>query len=198
MFANQKGGVGKTTTTALCAMAYAAASFRVGIRDVDTQASSTHLLTLPAFAESENVTQALPGQTDFDIILVDCPPSVTHAGFQSILPDASLVILVTSSDPLELLTTAQAFAEITRRIAPSKVRLLINRFEKGRRLSASLDEHLERVGLGKVGRLNTKLPRCEDYKRAVLHGWQEVPDGQKREAIHLLSSEIFKIVNRKS
>jgi hypothetical protein len=107
-----------------------------------------------------------------------------------------LVVLVTSSDPLELLTTAQAYNEITRRIASEKVRLLITRFEKGRRLSASLDEHLERVGLGHVGRLNIKLPRCEDYKRAVLHGWHEIPDGQKREAVHLLSSEILKLANR--
>ena len=198
MFANQKGGVGKTTTTALCAMAYAAANFRVGIRDVDPQASSTHLLTLPAFAQSKNVAQALPGQTDFDITLVDCPPSITHTGFQGLLPSAALIVLVTSSDPLDLVTTAQSYADIVRRVPAEKIYLLINRFEKGRKLCASLSSHLEVMGLGKVARLNTMLHRCEDYKRAVLHGWQEITDSDKREAVHILASEIFKIAKRNS
>lgn len=69
-FCSAKGGVGKTTSTALAGVVLSEAGRRVGILDLDLQGASTHLLlgVSPRFPEEDRGIVPLPAATGLSLM----------------------------------------------------------------------------------------------------------------------------------
>jgi chromosome partitioning protein len=113
--ANQKGGVGKTTTTMNLAGAFTDAGYRTYVGDADGQQScmSWAATTDPAnplpFAVGsvgklgKNIGHAIARLADeHDIVIVDCPPNVEDLTTGRVLAVADCTIVPTNSSPLDL------------------------------------------------------------------------------------------------
>ncbi len=88
--ANQKGGVGKTTTAVNLGAALAETGHRILIIDLDPQANATSSFGLQAVEQTEveiarmpnhltrlaETLQPLHADETFDFVLLDCPPSL--------------------------------------------------------------------------------------------------------------------------
>ncbi|HWV27875.1 MAG TPA: ParA family protein [Aeromicrobium sp.] len=77
--ANQKGGVGKTTTTVNVAAAMALRGLRVLVIDLDPQGNASTALNVPHHEGSPGVYEAIVEGTDIDELVSPCPqiPSLT-------------------------------------------------------------------------------------------------------------------------
>lgn len=196
MFANAKGGVGKTTTSALAALGFAAANFKVGVRDTDvTQRSLTRLLERPAFINMPTIKAAPPGTDDVDVILVDSPPRLSDRAFLGAVREADLVCLVTMPSLLELEPTAETFRTFQRELPEKKICILLNALEPGRRLTRDLSDRLAQVGLDKAPILKNSLERREQYRHAPVEGWNQL-DSEGREKVGLFVTELFKLATK--
>ena len=102
--ANQKGGVGKTTTAVNLAASLAATKRRVLLMDLDPQGNATmgsgidltaaevRLMTLPIGRETK-LRHALQSQRDaFDIIFIDCPPALNMLTVNALVAADSVLI----------------------------------------------------------------------------------------------------------
>ena len=196
VFANAKGGVGKTTAAALAALGFAEANYRVGVRDTDvSQRSLSRLLEKPAFLAKPNIKPATPGTNDVDVIIVDSPPRLSERHFIAAVQDADLVCLVTMPSLLELEPTAETYRTFKRDLPATRVCILLNALEPGRRLTRELDARLETVGLGKAAVLKNTLDRREQYRHAPIEGWQ-VLDPEARNRVGLVVSELYLLATK--
>ncbi len=77
--ANQKGGVGKTTTTVNVAAAMALRGLRVLVVDLDPQGNASTALNVPHQEGSPGVYEAIVEGTDIDELVSPCPdiPNIT-------------------------------------------------------------------------------------------------------------------------
>jgi len=71
--ANQKGGVGKTTTTVNVAAAMAQRGLRVLVIDLDPQGNASTALNVPHHEGSPGVYEAIVEGTDIDELVSPCP-----------------------------------------------------------------------------------------------------------------------------
>ena len=71
--ANQKGGVGKTTTAVNLATALAASGKRVVIVDFDPQGNASTALNVPHYEGTPGVYEAIVDGTDVDELVSPCP-----------------------------------------------------------------------------------------------------------------------------
>lgn len=141
--ANQKGGVGKTTTTMNLAGAFNHSGYKTLVADADDQNSC---LRWSAVADEQNplpfriVSIATHGKQignvisqlaeDSDIVLVDCPPSIKDPATARVLAVADATIIPTDSSPLDIWSSEgmMRLVEQTRTFQPNgKYAILLNR-----------------------------------------------------------------------
>ena len=60
VYANRKGGVGKTTNSVMTAYELAKKGYKILVCDLDPQSSATHLLSIRTYARQNN-----PSQNDY-------------------------------------------------------------------------------------------------------------------------------------
>jgi len=103
--ANQKGGVGKTTTTVNIAAALALKGLRVLVVDLDPQGNASTALNIPHSEGTPGVYEAIVEGTDLDDLVKECPDipglSVLPASIDLAGAEIELVSLVARESRLD-------------------------------------------------------------------------------------------------
>jgi len=180
----QKGGVGKSTIAMHLGAAFHEKKKRVLVVDADGQNTLIHWSSAASDGATGipfpvvNLSEA-GGQihreirkfiNDYDIIVVDCPPSITEKVSGVVLLAASIAVIPTSSSPadywssvglVKLVQQAQVMNEDLRAV------FLLNKTEEKRMLTRELKVALEELGFPL---LKTQIPTRECYKQAMALG----------------------------
>jgi cellulose biosynthesis protein BcsQ len=191
MFANAKGGVGKTTVTALSALGFAAAGYQVGLRDTDVDTYSlTRYLKNPAFKNTPAIIPAPPGTNGVGVILIDSPPRLRDRAFLAGVSDANVICLVTQTSLNELEPTADTLRAFQKDLPEKCVRVLINCVDTNRKLTRDLEDNLRQVGLRREHLLKNRLERREQYRHALVNGWDQLEE-KARNPVLMIGAELF-------
>jgi chromosome partitioning protein len=176
-FCNQKGGVGKTSTTVQVGMAMKQAGHHVGLIDLDPQQTATQWAGMSAGLE-----MAQPGKS-YALILVDTPSRLDAPELLANLRDSDVVVLVTSPSPADLWSSKAAVDVIKRHARKNcKVRILFNKVQRNTRLGNELELMAKQIGLEAF---KNTISQRQMYQHAMLDGWAALtPEAEK---------EIFKV-----
>ena len=221
VFANQKGGVGKTTTTVNTAATIAASGGRVLLVDLDPQGNATSSLgvdkgdlettiydallgdvapiecvvplvrpnldVLPTTAdlaaaevdlvgtddrESQLRRVLQPFQVDYDLVLIDCPPSLGLLTINA-LTAATHVVIPIQSEFLALEGMSQLITTIDlvkRQLNPSLdlLGVLVTMFDSRTNLSSSVEQEVRRFFPDRI--FDTVIPRSVRLAEAPSYG----------------------------
>ncbi len=181
IFANGKGGVGKSTLAVLFAMACGKAQRQVAVLDLDQQATSSEWLER---VQPENVSMFINGASP-EILLIDTPAKSDLAEHLRKLPAADLFLIPTTTN-LSDQVVAKRTVLYLRQISPkTKVRLVFNLVDARRSVSKQLDEYaaaIECPALKSVLRLRS----C--YAQAQTDGWKAL-NAEARDELSNLALE---------
>ena len=221
VFANQKGGVGKTTTTVNTGATLAATGVRVLVVDLDPQGNATSSLGVDKGALVGTVYDALVGElalvdvivpvvrrnldllpttadlagaeldlvdlarrefqlkdlltpvlTDYDLVLIDCPPSLGLLTINA-LTAADYVIIPIQSEFLALEGMSQLITTIDlvkRQLNPNLdlLGVLVTMFDARTNLSSSVEQEVRRFFPDRI--FDTIIPRAVRLAEAPSYG----------------------------
>lgn len=177
IFANGKGGVGKSTLAVLFAMACGKAGRQVAVHDLDQQATSRDWIDR---IQPENVsifTGPLP-----QILLIDTPAKSDLAEHLRELPVVDLFLIPTTTNLSDQLVAKRTVLYL-RQISPeTKVRLVFNLVDSRRSVSKQLDEYARAID---CPALKSVLHLRSCYAHAQSDGWKALNTEAREELSNL-------------
>lgn len=181
LLVNQKGGCGKTTLTALLALAWAEQGKQVLVRDLDTQGSAEAFVE---HIEHERI-QLYEDGTEGNFLIVDTPGGITDKDLKNLVYMADRVII-----PFQLAATdMRSTGETVRRIsADKKARLLFNRVNAQTTAYKDRKNYADLIG---IKAFKNHLADRSAYRYALADGWGAVT-GKARAELIALANEIGK------
>ena len=189
-FLNQKGGVGKSTSTVLIGAALAAAGYQVAFEDTDSQGSLTmwtnKIGKLPMIHEcptAEVIICDTPGRIDLN--------QEEHEGFFRTIIQSSDRLVVVSEKSLFSTQASIPMIEMVKKYmrVEAKGMILFNKVRQ-RTLVGRQDELEMAQDLG-LPVLKNSLPLAAAYENVQIEGFTAVL-GKNREKIFSLALEILK------
>jgi chromosome partitioning protein len=245
--ANQKGGVGKTTTSVNLAAGLAVRNYRTLLVDLDQQRNATHSFELPeiettladvlvgskkdlkdireaiyethivgldivpanirlalvekqsSVGEQFRLKDSLSKLTEYDFIIIDCPPSLGATLTQALLASHSVLVPIAAEYyPLEGVEDLSETIEETKRANPDLEILgyLMTRYDKR---NSICKEALAKVK-GLYGGLvfeplihtNVQLQTAPAYKKSI---YEHAPDSKGSEDYLFLTDEVLERLN---
>jgi chromosome partitioning protein len=160
---NQKGGVGKSTTTMLLAGGFAKQHLRVFVADADKQRTATRWAkeapehapfpanVYPMGDYDDTIHRELKKVIeDYDVILVDCPPAVESPIPQSALQVSDLALIPMIPSPPDIWAAA-GIENLVKRASLTnptlQARILVNMAQDRTMLTRKVEELLEAFGI---------------------------------------------------
>jgi chromosome partitioning protein len=168
-FANQKGGVGKTTATALVGAALHAAGKQVAFLDLDPQRTLTWWAEKVGSIPMANPKQAKP---TVQYLLVDTPGALGPE-LEKGVAGADLIILVAEMGIASLHSTARTVPVLRRAAPKARLAVLFNKVRTNT-LTGRQDPAELAKGLG-VPALPTSIPLRASFELFVGQGWGALP-----------------------
>jgi chromosome partitioning protein len=160
---NQKGGVGKSTTTMLLAGGFAKQHLRVFVADADKQRTATRWAkeapehapfpanVYPMGDYDDTIHRELKKVIeDYDVILVDCPPAVESPIPQSALQVSDLALIPMIPSPPDIWAAA-GIENLVKRASLTnptlQARILVNMAQDRTMLTRKVEELLDAFGI---------------------------------------------------
>ena len=171
----KKGGVGKTTLSLLLHEAFRRAERSVAVRDYDAQGSANKALS--AFGGQAEK----PGQ-QYDILIIDTPPSLTAAATAAAVSEADIILIPTSPTPLDIWEADEAAQFAARRNPNAKIRLILNRAQRGTLLTAAFAQAAETISARPLG---ASLSHRQSFAQAAALGWGALDKAAREELLEL-------------
>jgi|TARA_B100001093_G_scaffold511772_1_gene580404 cellulose biosynthesis protein BcsQ len=180
-FINKKGGVGKTTTLSLVALALADRGHKVGVVNADKQTDATKAVK---DLNHPNIKMKEKGKDSHDFYLMDSGGGITDEEINKIEKFADIIIIPSNLDEPEIDNT-----KLTINIFKSlkKVRVLFTRLER-REKEYKFREVLRSAFSAPV--LKTEILYRPVFKRAKKEGWKSL-DKQAKDNVNELVDEIL-------
>jgi chromosome partitioning protein len=164
---NQKGGVGKSTTTMLLAGGFAKQHLRVFVADADKQRTATRWAkeapehapfpanVYPMGDYDDTIHRELKKVIeDYDVILVDCPPAVESPIPQSALQVSDLALIPMIPSPPDIWAAA-GIENLVKRASLTnptlQARILVNMAQDRTMLTRKVEELLKAFGIPLLG-----------------------------------------------
>jgi chromosome partitioning protein len=198
---NQKGGVGKSTTTMLIAGGFAKKHLRVFVADADKQRTATrwakeapehspfpaHIYPMGDYEDTIH-REIRKVVENYDVILIDCPPAVESPIPQSALQVADLALIPMIPSPPDIWAAAGIDNLVKRVIITNptlQARILVNMAQERTMLSRKVEELLEAFG---IPILRQRFVQREIYRHTA--GFGLTIYGMTGETAHVAQREV--------
>jgi chromosome partitioning protein len=178
---NQKGGVGKSTLSALLCLAFAEAGHRVAYCDLDPQRTLSRFTALDCYKRYKNLGPLATPPLGYNLVITDTPRALTGRDYLDAVARASLVVIVAAPGAANLWSTKDTHSFLLEKFPQARVAVLGNQLSKGRILSREFFHNLESLGLPGAIILPDTISHYANYEHTTVSGWKSLSESNRAE-----------------